>query len=134
VNLIGSGCVVHIPNLFHEINVLEKNGITTKDRVLVSDRCHVDLDLHTKVDGLEEVELGNANIGTTGKGIGPTYSTKAARSGIRVSDIFDKKRFDEKLRHLAEGFKKRYGDLLEYDVEDEINRFDDYRVRRQGRR
>ena len=131
VNLIGAGCVVHIPNLFHEIDVLEKHGITTKDRVLVSDRCHVDLDLHTKVDGLEEVELGNAKVGTTGKGIGPTYSTKASRSGIRISDVFDKKRFDEKLLHLAEGYKKRYGDLLKYDVEDEIKRFDDYRVRLQ---
>ena len=132
VNLIGSGCVVHIPNFFHEIEVLEKHGITTKDRVLISDRCHVDLDLHTKVDGLEEVELGNANIGTTGKGIGPTYSTKAARSGIRVSDVFDKARFDEKLRHLADGYKKRYGDILQYDAEDEIKRFDSYRERLQA--
>jgi adenylosuccinate synthase len=111
---------------------LEKHGITTKDRVLISDRCHVDLDLHTKVDGLEEVELGNANIGTTGKGIGPTYSTKAARSGIRVSDVFDKARFDEKLRHLADGYKKRYGDILQYDAEDEIKRFDQYRERLQA--
>lgn len=77
------------------------------------------------------MELGNANIGTTGKGIGPTYSTKAARSGIRISDVFDKKRFDEKLRHLADGFQKRYGDLLKYDVEDEITRFDTYRERLQ---
>lgn len=106
---------------------MQKNGISLTDRVLVSDRCHVDLDLHTKVDGLEEVELGNANIGTTGKGIGPTYSTKATRSGIRVSDIFDKQRFDSKLRILANGFKKRYGDLLQYDPEEEIARFDTYR-------
>ena len=97
--------------------------------MLVSDRCHVDLDLHGKVDGLEEVELGKSNIGTTGKGIGPTYSTKAQRSGIRVSEIFDKKVFDEKLRHLAFGFKKRYGDLLQYDEDEEIARFDGYRER-----
>lgn len=96
--------------------------------MLVSDRCHVDLDLHSKVDGLEEVELGTAKVGTTGKGIGPTYSTKAARSGIRMSEIFDKARFDEKVRHLAQGYKKRYGDLLEYDPEEEIARFDQYRV------
>jgi adenylosuccinate synthase len=93
----------------------------------VSDRCHVDLDLHTRVDGLEEVELGKANIGTTGKGIGPTYSTKASRSGIHVADIFDKKLFDSKLRHLAASFKKRYGDLLVYDEDEEIARFDGYR-------
>ncbi|KAL1582641.1 hypothetical protein WHR41_08768 [Cladosporium halotolerans] len=131
VSLIGSGCVVHVPNLFKEMETLEKHGIVTKDRVLVSDRCHVDLDLHGKVDGLEEVELGNANIGTTGKGIGPTYSTKTARSGIRISDVFDKARFDAKLRQLAQGYKKRYGDLLEYDPEEEIARFDTYRERLQ---
>jgi adenylosuccinate synthase len=85
--------------------------------------------LHGKVDGLEEVELGKRNIGTTGKGIGPTYSTKAARSGIRISDVFIKEVFDEKLRQLAAGFQKRYGDLLQYDAEDEIARFDTYRER-----
>ncbi|KXT16968.1 hypothetical protein AC579_7393 [Pseudocercospora musae] len=129
VNLVGSGCVVYVPNFFKEIEMLEQAGIDTKDRILVSDKCHVDLDLHTKVDGLEEVELGKANIGTTGKGIGPTYSTKASRSGVRMSDVFNKTAFDTKLRHLAQSFKKRYGDLLSYDPEDEINRFDDYRER-----
>jgi adenylosuccinate synthase len=118
-----------VPGFFKEIEGLEKQGINTHDRVLISDRCHVDLDLHTKVDGLEEVELGKANIGTTGKGIGPTYSTKATRSGIHVADIFNKERFDGKLRHLASGFKKRYGDLLQYDAEEEIARFDEYRER-----
>lgn len=129
VNLIGTGCVVYVPGLFKEIETLEKHGINTKDRVLVSDRCHVDLDLHTKVDGLEEVELGKGLIGTTGKGIGPTYSTKATRSGIHVAEIFNKEHFDEKLRHLAHGFQKRYGDLLTYDPEEEIKRFDEYRER-----
>lgn len=118
-----------MPNFFKEIETLENKGIQTKDRILVSDRCHVDLDLHTKVDGLEEVELGKANIGTTGKGIGPTYSTKASRSGIHVAEIFNKTKFDEKVRQLAYSFQKRYGDLLKYDVEDEITRFDDYRER-----
>lgn len=129
VNLIGSGCVVYVPGLFKEIDTVEKLGISTKDRILVSDRCHVDLDLHGRVDGLEEVELGKANIGTTGKGIGPTYSTKATRSGIRIADVFHKELFDSKLRHLAVGYKKRYGDLLVYDPEEEIARFDSYRER-----
>lgn len=127
INLVGSGCVVYVPGFFKEIETLEAHGINTKDRILVSDRCHVDLDLHTKVDGLEEVELGKGNIGTTKKGIGPTYSTKATRSGIRMADIFSKELFDEKLRHLASGFKKRYGDLLQYNADEEIARFDQYR-------
>lgn len=116
-----------MPGFFKELAAVQKHGINLTDRVLISDRCHVDLDLHTKVDGLEEVELGKANIGTTGKGIGPTYSTKAARSGIRISEIFDKQRFDAKLRQLASAYKKRYGDILQYDPEEEIARFDEYR-------
>lgn len=127
VNLVGTGCVVYVPNFFKEIEQLEKEGIDTKDRILVSDRCHVDLDLHTRVDGLEEVELGKANIGTTGKGIGPTYSTKATRSGIHMAEVFNKETFDFKVRHLYNGYKKRYGDLLQYDPEEEITRFDKYR-------
>jgi len=118
-----------VPGFFKELETLEKLGIKTQDRVLLSDRCHVDLDLHTKVDGLEEVELGKGSIGTTGKGIGPTYSTKATRSGVHIADIFNKEYFDSKLRHLAHGYKKRYGDLLQYDPEEEVKRFDEYRER-----
>ena len=121
--------MVYVPGFFKEIENLEKNGIDSTDRILISDRCHVDLDLHTKVDGLEEVELGKANIGTTGKGIGPTYSTKATRSGIHMAEVFNKQVFDDKLHHLAHGFQKRYGNLLSYDPEEEIARFDTYRER-----
>ena len=126
-NLIGTGCVLYVPGFFKEVANLAASGIDYTDRILISDRCHVDLDLHTKVDGLEEVELGKKNIGTTGKGIGPTYSTKATRSGIHVSEIFNKNLFDQKLRQLEYGFRKRYGELLQYDPEEEIKRFDEYR-------
>ena len=54
--------------------------LTLLDRILVSDKCHVDLDLHTKVDGLEEVELGKTNIGTTGKGISGSSSPNSSDS------------------------------------------------------
>lgn len=84
-------------------------------------------DFHQLVDGLEEVELGGKSIGTTRKGIGPSYSTKAARSGVRVSEIFNEELFEKRIRELAAGYKKRYGDLLTYDVEEEITRFKGYR-------
>ena len=93
------------------------------NRVFISDRAHIVLDLHQVVDGLEEAALGKDSIGTTKKGIGPCYGTKALRSGIRVGDIFDELLFETKLRKLANGFQKRYGDLSNYDIEDEINRF-----------
>lgn len=129
-NLIGSGVVFHVPSFFQELDELEAKGLAgVRGRILVSDRCQVNFDLHAAVDGLEEVELGERKIGTTGRGIGPSYSTKAARSGARVHDIFDRESFERHLRRLAAGYRKRYGDLLQYDVEDEIARFRDYRVR-----
>ncbi|KAI8634006.1 Adenylosuccinate synthetase [Xylariaceae sp. FL1651] len=128
INLIGSSVVFHVPSFWKELNALEAKGLTgIRERILVSDRCQVNLDLHAAVDGLEEIELGERKIGTTGKGIGPAYSTKAARSGIRVHEIFDAETFERKLRILASGYKKRFGDLLKYDVEDEIERFKEYR-------
>ncbi|KAI1810401.1 Adenylosuccinate synthetase [Poronia punctata] len=128
MNLIGSGVVFHVPTFFKELEMLESKGLKdVHQRILVSDRCQVNLDLHATVDGLEETELGERKIGTTGRGIGPAYSTKAARSGIRIHEIFDQTTFERKLRKLANGYKVRFGDLLKYDVEDEIRRFQDYR-------
>jgi adenylosuccinate synthase len=75
------------------------------------------------------VSITDIVSGTTRKGIGPAYSTKAARSGIRMSEVFNKELFDHKLRALASGYKKRYGDLLDYDVEAEIKNFDVSRKR-----
>ncbi|KAH8803259.1 Adenylosuccinate synthetase [Xylogone sp. PMI_703] len=127
-NLIGSGVVVHVPSFFKELKDLEEQGLSNvRDRIFISDRCHISLNVHALVDGLEEVELGKDSIGTTKRGIGPTYSTKAARSGIRVCDIFDKELFDRKIRIIADGYKKRFGSLLEYDVEKEISKFDQWR-------
>ena len=80
------------------------------------------LDLHQSIDGLEEVELGKGSIGTTRKGIGPTYSTKMTRSGVRMTDMLDHERLETRLRAIAHGFTKRYGDLLKYNVEDELAR------------
>jgi adenylosuccinate synthase len=69
------------------------------------------------------MQLGNLKIGTTGRGIGPSYSTKAARSGVRVIDIFNEETFERRVRQLADGYKKRFGDLLQYDVEVELSKF-----------
>ncbi|KAH7375038.1 Adenylosuccinate synthetase [Plectosphaerella cucumerina] len=129
-NLIGSGVVVHVPTFFSELETIEKKGLeNVHNRILISDRCTIDFDLHIAVDGLEEIELGANSIGTTRRGIGPSYSTRASRNAITISEMFREELFERKLRTLADGYKKRFGDLLKYDVEDEINRFKDYRVR-----
>ncbi|KAI9744132.1 MAG: hypothetical protein M1818_002284 [Claussenomyces sp. TS43310] len=127
-NLVGSGCVVHVPALFKELSDLEAKGLpNVRERLFISDRAHVVLDLHQKLDGLQEIELKGGKIGTTGKGIGPCYSTKASRSGIRIADVFNEELFEKKVRTLAAGFKKRFGDLLQYDPEEEITQFKIYR-------
>ena len=123
VNLVGSGCVVHVPSFFQELENVQKKGLNTEDRIYISDRAHLVFDLHQLVDGLEEVELGAQKIGTTRKGIGPTYSTKAARSGIRIYELFNWPEFEKRFRALAYGYKKRFGDLLEYDEEEELGRY-----------
>ncbi|KAK8877698.1 adenylosuccinate synthetase [Apiospora arundinis] len=128
LNFIGTSVVFHVPSFFKELKELEAKGLSgVRDRIKVSDRAQVNLDLHAAVDGLEEVELGTRAIGTTGRGIGPSYATKASRSGIRVHDILDEEKFNGMIRQLANGYKKRYGDLLKYDVEEEISRFNEYR-------
>ncbi|KAK7416366.1 Adenylosuccinate synthase [Neonectria magnoliae] len=125
----GSGVVFHVPTFFSELAELEKKGLwNVHERILVSERVTIDLDLHIAVDGLEEVELGARKIGTTGRGIGPSYSTKAARTGIKLAEIYDAELFERILRQLASGYSKRYGDLLKYDVEDELKRFEEYRT------
>ncbi|KAI9811942.1 MAG: hypothetical protein M1826_003014 [Phylliscum demangeonii] len=130
MNVIGSGVVVHVPTFFAELQALQQKGLDTTGRIVISDRAHVVFDLHRLVDGLEEVELGTANLGTTKKGIGPAYACKAARSGVRLAEVFDVDTFEGRLRRLAHGYRKRYGELLKaYDVEDEIKRFEGYRAR-----
>ncbi|KFG78828.1 adenylosuccinate synthetase [Metarhizium anisopliae] len=120
LNLIGSGVVFHVPSFFSELKELDEKGLPrVYDRILVSDRVHINLDLHIAVDGLEEAELG-------------ALKSAQQRTGIRLAEVFKAELFESKLRRLASGFAKRYGDLLKYDVEDEIARFREYRPKLAG--
>ncbi len=127
INFIGEGVVVHIPSFFMELEILQQKGLNTEGRIFISDRAHIVFDLHQLVDGLEEVELGTKAVGTTKKGIGPCYSTKAARTGIQMGEIFREESFERRLRNMASSYQKRYGDLLKYSVDEEIKKFDEYR-------
>ncbi|KAI0026496.1 Adenylosuccinate synthetase [Vararia minispora EC-137] len=122
VGLIGSGVVVHAPSFFAELDALEEQGLACAGRLFVSDRAHLVFDFHQIVDGLKEAELGGKSIGTTKRGIGPAYSSKASRSGLRVHHLFDHAAFAAKFRKLVEGRFKRYG-TFEYDTEGEIARY-----------
>ncbi|KAF8889942.1 Adenylosuccinate synthetase [Infundibulicybe gibba] len=107
VGMIGSGVVVHIPSFFEELDALQAQGLDCSNRLFISDRAHLVFDFHQIVDGLKEVELGGSSIGTTRRGIGPAYSGKASRSGMRVHHLFDHDTFAEKFRKLVEGRFKR---------------------------
>ncbi|KAI0170120.1 Adenylosuccinate synthetase [Pestalotiopsis sp. NC0098] len=128
MNFIGSGVVFHVPSFFKELQELEDKGLPrVHDRILVSDRVHIDLQMHIAADGLEEAELGAKKIGTTNRGIGPSYAAKAGRSGIRLAEVFNAELFESKLRRLNDGYRKRFGDLFDYDIEEELARFNEYR-------
>ncbi|EPS93031.1 hypothetical protein FOMPIDRAFT_1154304 [Fomitopsis schrenkii] len=120
--LIGNGVVVHLPSFFEELDALQAQGLDCTGRLFVSDRAHLVFDFHQIVDGLKEVELGGKSIGTTKRGIGPAYSGKASRSGLRVHHLFDHETFAAKFRKVVDGRFKRYGHF-EYDTEGEIVRY-----------
>uniref|UniRef100_A0A2P2IVH0 Adenylosuccinate synthetase, chloroplastic n=1 Tax=Rhizophora mucronata TaxID=61149 RepID=A0A2P2IVH0_RHIMU len=123
VCVIGNGVVVHLPGLFKEIDGLESNGVSCNGRILVSDRAHLLFDFHQEVDGLREAELTKSFIGTTRRGIGPCYSSKVIRNGIRVGDLRHMDTFPQKLDFILSDAASRfkgfnYGpDLLRDEVE-----------------
>ena len=103
ISIIGNGTVINPKVLFQEINTLAERGIdASPSRLFISDRAHLIMPYHVMLDELEEKSLGNQAIGTTHKGIGPVFSDKIARRGIRVGDLADKKAFKEQLRVILE--------------------------------
>jgi len=126
ISLIGNGVVVHVPSLFEELEKNEAKGLTGwQDKLKISDRAHMVFDFHQAVDGLEETERSGTKgqLGTTKKGIGPTYSSKATRNGVRISDLmrdFDK--FAEKFSSLADCHSVRFKSL-QVDKKAELERY-----------
>lgn len=110
--VIGNGMVIDPKALVEELEYLHNEGIDTSN-LRISNRAHVILPYHLKLDIVEEERKGANKIGTTKKGIGPAYMDKAARIGIRIADLLDKEVFEEKLeKNLAEKnelFEKIYG-------------------------
>ena len=88
--VIGNGVVIDVGVLFEEIVGLEAQGIDTSN-LLISANAHLITPYHVTLDKVTECFLGNSKIGTTGRGIGPSYADKTSRLGIRVQDLFDEK-------------------------------------------
>lgn len=103
LNVIGNGLVVDPKALFDEMDYLKGLGVDiTPERLIVSDRAHVIMPYHKVLDALKEKARGKNDIGTTGKGIGPCYTDKVERCGIRVCDLMHINVFEEKLRENIE--------------------------------
>ncbi|MDD1772366.1 MAG: adenylosuccinate synthase [Methanomassiliicoccales archaeon] len=96
VNVIGNGVIVDLISLDREIADLESRGHSVEG-LKISDRANIILNWHRLLDGAEERLRGKKGVGTTGKGIGPCYSDKIARSGIRMGDLLDRELLEERL-------------------------------------
>lgn len=119
INIIGNGCVI-APDLFMaEARELEAAGYDIAPRLHISRRAHLILPTHRVLDRAYEAAKGKNKVGTTGKGIGPAYSDKAARVGLRVGDI--EENFEEKYRALKARHEQILRDLhfTDYDITEE---------------
>ena len=101
VPVIGNGVVIDLSVLFEEIDALQARGIDTS-KLQVSANAHVIADYNRSLDKVTERFLGSRKIGTTGRGIGPTYADKMNRLGIRVQDVFDEKILRQKVEGALE--------------------------------
>lgn len=94
--VIGNGCVVHLPTFFEEIEVLVQHGIHTEGRIFISDRAHLVFEFHKLLDQMQEQKKGDKKVGTTGRGIGPSYAAKIARTGFRIHELLNFETFSKK--------------------------------------
>jgi adenylosuccinate synthase len=104
-SIIGNGVVINPATLNKEIDTLNSRGIDTS-RLFISDRAHLIMPYHIRLEGLEEEALGGKAIGTTRKGIGPTFTDKVARAGIRAGDLLDKEVLRDRLATTLENKNK----------------------------
>ncbi|MDA8219802.1 MAG: adenylosuccinate synthetase, partial [Dehalococcoidales bacterium] len=94
--VIGNGTVINPRALLDELSQVKAVGVSL-EKLFISDRAHVIMPYHLQLDQLEEASRGRSSIGTTGRGIGPTYADKYARLGIRMGDLVDERIFRAKL-------------------------------------
>lgn len=113
INIIGNGVVID-PVIFKtEIDKLKEKGLIIKNQLLLSNKAHIILPTHKLLDKASEIAKGKAKIGSTLKGIGPTYMDKTGRNGIRIGDLFEDD-FNERYKNLVEKHKLL---LNQYNIE-----------------
>lgn len=119
--IIGNGVVIDPQVLIEEIEGIKAKGLLQNpEQLSISYQAHLIMPYHKELDLLREARRGEGKIGTTGRGIGPAYEDKVARTGIRMGDLFNPEKFKEKLelvvKHKNEIFEKVFGGKL-FDVE-----------------
>lgn len=128
-SVIGNGVVIHLPGLFEELEKNVNKGLHDwQNRLVISDRAHLVFDFHQQVDGFQELEKSKKGqkLGTTKKGIGPTYSSKATRNGIRIGELLgDYCEFSEKFKALVAMYQRMFPNLC-VDVDAELEKYKVY--------
>jgi len=125
VNLIGNGVVIDPVIFMQEIENLAPYHINFDEKLLISKKAHLILPTHRLLDAASEASKGKAKIGSTLKGIGPTYMDKTGRNGIRVGDIFASN-WDEKFQKLTNKhleILKNFDAIIEYNLEEMESEF-----------
>ena len=112
-NIIGNGMVLDAALFKAEAESLEAAGIDLKNRLLISKKAHLILPTHRLLDSALEASKGSSKVGTTGRGIGPTYTDKVARTGVRVGDLL-RPDFEERYAAARERTLKSLN--FEYDL------------------
>ncbi|MFC4558458.1 adenylosuccinate synthase [Virgibacillus kekensis] len=123
--VLGNGMVIDPKAFAEEIAYLEERNVST-DNLRISNRAHVILPYHLKLDILQEEDKGINKIGTTKKGIGPAYMDKAARSGIRIADLLDKEVFRDKLEQNLKEKNRLFEKVYESDPINVDEVFEEY--------
>ncbi|MFJ6414725.1 adenylosuccinate synthase [Terribacillus saccharophilus] len=126
--VLGNGMVIDPKALLEELEYLHERNVST-DNLVISNRAHVILPYHLKLDELQEEAKGVNKIGTTKKGIGPAYMDKAARMGIRIADLLDKDAFREKLEQNLEEKNRLFEKVYEskvFTVEEILDEYFEY--------
>jgi len=129
--LIGNGVVVDPEDLLAELEQLESRGVSTKN-VFVSDRAQVLMPYHRVLDDLQERSLGEAAIGTTGRGVGPAFIDKVARLGIRIADLIEPEALRKRLElvlPLKNALLERLYEASPFDIDDLCARYADFGCR-----
>ncbi|MFQ5964593.1 MAG: adenylosuccinate synthase [Candidatus Scalinduaceae bacterium] len=109
--VIGNGIVIDPGTFLDEVAELSKRNINVNGNLFISDRAHIVFPYHKKLDLLIEKQKGDLMIGTTGRGIGPCYTDKMARNGIRIAELYHKEHFKIKLKKTVEEKNKLFVNL-----------------------